>query len=168
MSELNNKAIRNESDRAVAVLGPAYLDTLLEDVLRAYFRETKEVESLLSSSGSLGAFSVRVDLVNALGLLDDNEAGQLHLIRKIRNQFAHNIDTYSFEDPKIKDRCRELKAVTAWGQDASIFAHAGAARSIFILALTLSVRAISNAMRYAQRRVLVPPINQFDESWTGF
>lgn len=68
---IHNEILVNESDRAAAVLAPAYLDALLDDLLRGFLRKTKNVDDLLSSSGPLGAYSARIDLVHALGFLSE-------------------------------------------------------------------------------------------------
>jgi hypothetical protein len=58
--------------------------------------------------GPLGSFSARIELCYALGLSPKQVRRDLILIRKIRNDFAHQAKTLTFDDPGIADRCAEL------------------------------------------------------------
>jgi hypothetical protein len=42
-------------------------------------------------------------------LIDEKEYKNLHLIRKIRNHFAHNLQA-TFDDPEVKSWCNMLDA----------------------------------------------------------
>jgi hypothetical protein len=42
------------------------------------------------------------------GLISESEHSDLHHIRRIRNDFAHDIHT-SFQSPSVADRCRKLR-----------------------------------------------------------
>ncbi len=111
---LHNEVFRHESDRAVGVLAPAYLDALLEDLLRDFFIEGKSADVLLRPDGPLGTFSSKIDAAHALGFINDDTQRDLNLIRKIRNDFAHQVDLHSFEDDPIKNRCAELGTPKQW------------------------------------------------------
>ena len=69
-SGIESEVLDIESDRAVAVLGPAYLDTLLEDLLRVSLVEGESTEHLLAVDRPLGTFSARIDVAHALGFID--------------------------------------------------------------------------------------------------
>lgn len=47
-------------------------------------------------------------MCSALGLISEDECHDLTLIRKIRNEFAHNMQA-SFDDQAIKSRCKALR-----------------------------------------------------------
>ena len=99
----------SESDRAVAIVGPAQLDAMLHDILSSFFiADTKEVEKLLQPNGALGAFGNRITACYVLGLTNDVVTRDLRLVAKIRNRFAHEVSV-GFEDSKIKDWVRELR-----------------------------------------------------------
>src|ERR1700730_9139545 len=58
------------SDRAVAIVGPAFLDTLLSDILTEFMVEDdKEVKKLLQPDGPLGTYGSRVMACYCLGLV---------------------------------------------------------------------------------------------------
>ena len=63
---------------------------------------------LFRPEGPLGSFSARIDLAYALGLIGKKAARDLHLIRKIRNDFAHDPKTIMFDDDRVAKRCSEL------------------------------------------------------------
>lgn len=97
-----------ESDRGVVLVAAAHLDDRLGELLRISFvDDDKAAEQLLSESRPLGSFSARITLAYCLGLVSAKSSRTLHLIRKIRNEFAHGTDT-SFGTPSIAARCREL------------------------------------------------------------
>ena len=103
---------QGESDRACAVLAAAFLDQLLEKLLRAFFIDNKKVISkLLYDQRPLGNFSSRIHAAFALDLIADVEYRDLHLIRKIRNDFAHQLVGLSFKSSKIENRCLELQII---------------------------------------------------------
>ncbi len=98
---------RAETDRACAVLGAALLDARLEILYKRRMRRFQE--DLLSNNGALGTFSARIRVARALAWISDDAYHDLDLIRKIRNEFAHNFDhALSFQDQSIASMCREL------------------------------------------------------------
>jgi DNA-binding MltR family transcriptional regulator len=123
MLELTNE-FQDESDRAAAVLAAAYLDHLLGELIAATMTaEPEEVEELLfqKGNGPLGTFSACINTAYCLGLLSGDEWRDLHLIRKIRNDFAHELTGMSFEGTQtIANRCRELKSAKIGGRPKSL------------------------------------------------
>jgi hypothetical protein len=105
---------QRESDRATAVLGAAMLDNLLEALILRLVRDPDTArERLLTNSGPLGALSARIDVAHAFGLLADRDAADLHDIRRIRNDFAHQLHGLTFDTQRIADRSRNLRCVNA-------------------------------------------------------
>lgn len=99
---------RSESDRACAVLGAALLDARLESLYNRRLRFSKD--ELLSGNGPLGTFSARIRLAHALAWIGDDVQHDLHIIRSVRNEFAHNFDhELSFDNQSIADKCRNLR-----------------------------------------------------------
>jgi Transcriptional regulator len=93
---------QRETDRAAAVLAAAYLDSRLEALLRAKFVAVpKFVEELLTGQGGLSSFSARISVVYAVGLISLRAAEDLHIVRRIRNDFAHKLHGLSFNTPQI-------------------------------------------------------------------
>lgn len=99
----------NETDRGSALMAAAFLDGLLKDLLECFLvDDQKSFKELFSGNGGLSTFSSRIELSYLLALIPVNVKRDLHLIRKIRNEFAHSMDIIDFNHPPIAARCREL------------------------------------------------------------
>lgn len=98
-----------KNERAAAIVGAAFLDTLLENILINYFRDdNKEAEHLLGTDRPIGTFGSRASLVYCLGLINKVIRDDLRLVGKIRNRFAHDLNV-SFNDDPIRTWCFSLK-----------------------------------------------------------
>lgn len=98
-----------ESDRAAVIVGAARIDEALCQMLVAFLLpSTSSSDELLDNDRPLGTFSSRIHLCYRLGLIDADLARALHLIRKIRNGFAHDSGTSSLDSGSHADRIREL------------------------------------------------------------
>jgi hypothetical protein len=100
----------NESDRAVVVLGVCLLDQLVLELISAYILPPKnpKKDELIGVQKPLGTFSSRIDSARRLGLIGDNFARSLHVIRKIRNEVAHNINASGLDESPNKERIAGL------------------------------------------------------------
>src|SRR3569832_1244104 len=79
-----------ESDRAAVILASAKLDELLHlAITRKLLACPTAQDDLLRTDGPIGSFAARITLAHRLGLIDDTFAKTLHLIKRIRNDFAH-------------------------------------------------------------------------------
>jgi DNA-binding MltR family transcriptional regulator len=99
-----------ESDRACVILSVAMLDHALETLLKARLVPTSssEDEILEGAYAPISTFNARIDLAHRIGLISSQLCRDLHIIRKIRNDFAHNITNCSFEDSSVRSRLIEL------------------------------------------------------------
>jgi DNA-binding MltR family transcriptional regulator len=98
-----------ETDRGCALMAAAYLDSQLEELLDSSFvQDDNAVKEMLGQSKPLGTFSSRIDMSYLLGQISEHVRRDLHLIRKIRNDFGHNPKPITFSSPTIANRCREL------------------------------------------------------------
>ncbi|TWU51158.1 hypothetical protein [Rubripirellula reticaptiva] len=100
----------NEPPRSAAILVPAKLDALLRDSIerRLIPADNPKDDPLLSSDRALGTFSSRIEIAYRLGLIDSQFKSALHLLRKIRNEFAHGFDDQDFSTPQHRSRILEL------------------------------------------------------------
>lgn len=102
---------RAESDRAAVILGAAKLDYLLFQLVdRALVPNYSKDDDLLDDNRPLSSFSARISLAYRLGMIDASFAKALHLVRKIRNEFAHKIPNTRLDIAPHRDRIRELAA----------------------------------------------------------
>jgi len=103
------RALGAETDRGAGLYAAAFLDARLEALFRRFFVQREKVaDDLLTGTGGLSTFSARIDLAMLLGLASHSTWRDLHLIRKIRNDFAHSPETIGFSHDPVASRCREL------------------------------------------------------------
>ena len=101
--------LRNESPRGQVLISTGFIEEHLKRTLLAFMREVPQAARLVDGANApLGTLSARIEACYVLGLIAENEHHDLGLLRKIRNDFAHDIHT-SFETPSVVDRCRQLK-----------------------------------------------------------
>jgi hypothetical protein len=71
----------DEIDRVIAIVGRAYLDDVLESLLRAVFiKEGEAVDSLLRPDAALGSNGSRYELAFCLGLIRKHQRDDLKQI----------------------------------------------------------------------------------------
>jgi hypothetical protein len=99
-----------ESDRGAAVLAGSYVENFLGLFLRAQMTDPSLAEKVFSAQGSLSSFSQRIDFAQGFGFLPEKLCAQLHLIRKIRNHFAHHPKSASFSGSPVKEWVKALAA----------------------------------------------------------
>jgi mannitol operon repressor len=101
--------LQKESDRGKVLISTGFMEEQLKDVLLAFMLRGKASNDLLTSANApLGTFSSRIAACYALGLVSENEHHDLTLVRRIRNDFAHDIHT-TFDTPSVVDRCKLLR-----------------------------------------------------------
>lgn len=98
-----------ESDRAAVILGAAKLDMMLFQILQARLVPCATgKDELLEGDNPLGIFSARINMAFRLGIITAEFARALHLIRRIRNSYAHEFSGVSLSSGAHRDRVREL------------------------------------------------------------
>lgn len=111
--------LSKESDRGLVLVGAAFVDTLLEELLTKYFVDDSEnSKALLDNMGALSTFSSRIRLAYALGLISKDDFIDLNLLRKIRNDCAHSDEDINLEMSPHCDRINELRG---FKQSLSLF-----------------------------------------------
>ena len=58
---------------------------------------------MFGSFAPLGTFSTKISIAFFIGLIPEDIYNDLNIIRKIRNEFAHNYDTLTFNLSPVKD-----------------------------------------------------------------
>jgi len=111
-----------ESDRAAVVLGAAKLDLQLYQILqKVLLPNPSATDDLLDSDAPLSTFSARINLCYRLGLIDRALTRTLHLIRRIRNSFAHEISGSDLASGAHRDRIKELIAPFIGVEDYELY-----------------------------------------------
>lgn len=107
--EVFRSALSKETDRGCALFASSYIDKALSDLLYSALAYDKKIENdLFEGNAPLATFSARIKMAFYLGKISKVERQDLDLIRKIRNEFAHNADAIDFNKERIKNQCREL------------------------------------------------------------
>lgn len=100
---------KGESDRAAVILGAAKLDSLLMQILdRFLLPSLSSNDELLDGDSPLSTFSARINSCYRLGLISSEFAKSLHLVRRIRNAFAHETSGCSLSTGAHSDRIKSL------------------------------------------------------------
>jgi hypothetical protein len=100
-----------ETDRAAAVLAGGYLDAFMEAALRSVLVAGARLDALFDAQGALRSFGSKISLAAALGLVTEDLARDMDLVRKVRNHFAHHIWEASFDGAPVRDWCKAIGVV---------------------------------------------------------
>lgn len=101
--------LSDESDRGCALFGSSYLEAALQNLIIDFLvGDQAVIDSLFSGTAPLATFSAKIDMAYSLGLITSLERRDFHLVRKIRNDFAHSAEALSFSTTSIHQRCAEL------------------------------------------------------------
>tara|TARA_E500000318_G_scaffold46673_6_gene44023 strand:+ start:14781 stop:15335 length:555 start_codon:yes stop_codon:yes gene_type:complete len=102
------KILVGESDRGAVLVGAALLDDLLKMALLHQFADRQcSRDLLIGRYAPLSDLGAKIDAAHALSVVDEVSFKDLHIVRKIRNKFAHTI-ALSFEDDSVSDQCKNL------------------------------------------------------------
>lgn len=101
--------LNKESERGTVLISSAYVEGQLKKIIAAFLLKCAASKKLLDGFGApLGSFRARATAAKALGLISDDEYSDLVVIRKIRNEFAHN-HRANFSDEYMAQKCQLLK-----------------------------------------------------------
>ena len=99
-----------ESDRAAVILTASIFDNSLTELLKTHLTpNASSTDDIFDGANSpLSTFSAKISISHRLGLISSRFSRDLHLLRKIRNEFAHNVHGCAFEDSRVRSRVLEL------------------------------------------------------------
>ncbi len=81
--------LKNESGRGAILVGVAYLEEVLAEVIAAHVRVHDWDKELFTMDGPVGTFSAKIKMAGALGMVTPEEAKTLDALREVRNSAAH-------------------------------------------------------------------------------
>ena len=96
--------LKSQTDRGTAIIAAAVLDDLLHQVLVARLIQlgSERHEGLFERTGApLSSFSAKIEMCFAVGTLSNQARLAMHLIRDVRNAFAHRIEQITFDHPTV-------------------------------------------------------------------
>ncbi len=103
------KEIDRQEDRGAAIVAGAYLeDFILEALKRRLVPDTAVLNEFFTGMGPLATFSAKIEMAYLMRLVDKENRQRMHAIRRIRNEFAHNMEPVTFETTRIKEMCKTL------------------------------------------------------------
>ncbi len=101
--------LNGESQRGKVLVSAGFLEEHLKQILLAFLVDCPQTAELIDGGNApLGSFGARITACYVLGLITKDEHDDLQLVRRIRNDFAHDIHT-TFDRQSVANRCRELK-----------------------------------------------------------
>lgn len=152
------ETFRNESDRACAVLGGAVLDSLLENLLRAAMLP-KIRKEIFEGQAALSTFSARIDIAYYFGLISEEEAGDLHLVRRIRNDFAHVLDhSLTFSSQTVTNRIYAMRLPKLLYEHPTLRVSEDTGRERFQIAVGMLMYLLSD-LRITTLKQAIPPVD---------
>lgn len=100
-----------ESDRAAVILTAAMLDEALRELVESFLIPCPASDDPLfdGANAPIGTFSSRIECAYRFGLITVTFAKSLHIIRKIRNTFAHDVAGCKFTSHAVSNRVSALK-----------------------------------------------------------
>jgi DNA-binding MltR family transcriptional regulator len=124
----------NKSDRATAILGAAFLEAHLGQLITSFFVKGSDKDfSLLDAEGPLGTFLARVRAAYCMGLISKNEYHDMDLIIQIRHVFANQVYDVAFSDSGIREKCMLLRIP----RDVLLPGESHTSRQLFVFATAI-------------------------------
>jgi hypothetical protein len=102
--------IRAHNDRTAAIVAGATLEYALQLAIEARYPTMSEKgrKKLFDSRGILSSFYNKIEFATAVDVIDEQAGDYLHILRKIRIEFAHDMNPLSFTSAKILPLCEKL------------------------------------------------------------
>lgn len=105
------KILKKESVRGSVIVSCAIIEDQLENLLKARLIscEVDKWDNLFNGPNSpLGNMSAKIDIAFSTACISDKTRQSLHILRKLRNEFAHLSINIDFETQSVKDRTESL------------------------------------------------------------
>lgn len=108
--EVFDREFSKESDRAAVILTGSMFENALGQLLKISLvaSPTSTDELLDGPNAPLSTFSAKINACYRIGLISKQFTRDLHLIRSIRNKFAHNIAGCAFDESAVRSQVLEL------------------------------------------------------------
>jgi len=96
--------LEKESDRGAVISGVAYIEDFLGELIKARLLPAqKSTDELFDGSyAPLGGLSAKIDFAYRIGVISLDTKSSYHLLRKLRNDFAHSAEHISFQSVRVK------------------------------------------------------------------
>ncbi len=100
--------VEGESERAAVILGVAEIDQALRDLLESFFLPPSAASkkygfTLFGQDEPAGTLSARIELAYRAGLIPAWCQREAHVLRRIRNEFAHKTLAYTLASSPARE-----------------------------------------------------------------
>jgi hypothetical protein len=138
-----------ETERGAALAAAAMIDDQLGRTIEAFLVPNKGSKALLDGfNAPLGSFSARIAAAFGLGLISEVEYRECEILRKVRNEFAHQIKV-SFMTDKVVSLCTQLQLSAKNYGDVHVDT-----RGQFTTAATALILHLTNRPHHVEKRRL--------------
>ncbi|WP_377847204.1 hypothetical protein [Bosea sp. UC22_33] len=111
------EGLNNELDRGAVLISSSYLEGRLGELLKRFLVAGTDSKALVDDfNAPFGTFSARIKGTHALGIISDTERDRLDWIRRIRNEFAHNLKA-NFSEQRISSLVKNMKPFDVQGKE---------------------------------------------------
>jgi len=105
------RSYAGESDRSVVILASSFIERALENYILKKLVDDAFVKKLFEGYAPLATLSAKIEVAFALGLLPRHVHSDLRIIKRVRNVFAHEPESYTFSSKRIVDLCASLSKI---------------------------------------------------------
>lgn len=104
------RLIKRESDRGAILVSASLLESSLRNLLECRLLSSDDKDDKLfgGAMAPLATFFARTEMAYRLGIISTDTKNMLNVFRKLRNDFAHRVDFYDFDDSSAKDRLKHV------------------------------------------------------------
>lgn len=167
--------MQNADTRTYCILVVSFVeDTFRENFMERWQIQPSQRNDFFGANGPLSTFAQRVTLASGMGWLPEFFAKEASLLRKIRNELAHNHRIHSLTQEPLLSWANSLSAAeTAWMNDELTRyrdAYAAADREtqlrirIFCLALHIIAQVVARSKNLTNE---LPPDFRANKGWEG-
>ncbi|PSM18157.1 hypothetical protein [Nitratireductor sp. StC3] len=117
--------LNENAQSTTAILTAASLDSFLQTIITSKMPKLNADlrDKMFSGYGPFSSFSAKIDSAYAMGLIDKTMHTEMHIVRRIRNEFSHPKDfrPVTFQHPALKTIFEKFADYTDHNVDKSMF-----------------------------------------------
>lgn len=100
---------KKQPDRSLVIVMAAVIEDHLAGVIVNHLVDAKKItDNMFGGMGPLSTFSAKIDMGFLLGLYTRDFLNALHALRKVRNEFAHNMGPITLDSDEVMQKSSPL------------------------------------------------------------
>ncbi|MEO1662418.1 MAG: hypothetical protein AAFR51_15625 [Pseudomonadota bacterium] len=107
--------LASETNRGCALLAASWLEESTKHLIKCGLVEEAPqslMKEVFSGTGPYATFSSSINICFLSGYISNKERSALHLVRKVRNEFAHSAQlNLDFEQEPVSDLCKRMEQI---------------------------------------------------------